>query len=60
MSDVEQGGATVFPFIKVSVAPQKGTAIVWYNLDSRGDHIPETTHAGCPVIVGSKWGKLFT
>uniref|UniRef100_A0A034WBR4 procollagen-proline 4-dioxygenase n=1 Tax=Bactrocera dorsalis TaxID=27457 RepID=A0A034WBR4_BACDO len=55
MTDVEQGGATVFPNIKTAVFPKKGTAVVWYNLNNRFEGDYKTLHAGCPVIVGSKW-----
>ncbi|XP_075148852.1 prolyl 4-hydroxylase subunit alpha-2-like [Haematobia irritans] len=55
MTDVEQGGATVFPNIQTALFPQKGSAVVWYNLNNelKGDW--KTLHAACPVIVGSKW-----
>lgn len=59
MSDVPQGGATVFTETKVTVWPKKGTAAVWYNLHPSGDGDSLTKHAACPVLVGSKWGNLF-
>ncbi|EDV53037.1 prolyl 4-hydroxylase subunit alpha-1 [Drosophila erecta] len=55
LTDVEQGGATVFGNVGYSVYPQAGTAIFWYNLDTDGNGDPLTRHASCPVVVGSKW-----
>lgn len=55
MSDVEKGGATVFPYLKVKVPARKGTAAFWYNLKVSGDDDYYTRHAACPVLLGSKW-----
>lgn len=59
MTDVEQGGATAFPYIHIAVKPQKGSAVFWYNLNDSGEREFLTRHAGCPVIVGNKWGNYF-
>ncbi|KAL1252392.1 hypothetical protein QQF64_017085 [Cirrhinus molitorella] len=55
MSDVEAGGATVFPDFGAAIFPRKGTAVFWYNLFKSGEGDYRTRHAACPVLVGSKW-----
>lgn len=55
MSDVEEGGWTVFPRLGVGVKPRQGSAVFWYNLLPSGKGDPRTLHSACPVLRGSKW-----
>lgn len=59
MSDVAQGGGTVFPELGLSVKPKKGAGVFWFNLFPSGDGNYATRHAACPVLQGSKWGNLI-
>ncbi|XP_013383378.1 prolyl 4-hydroxylase subunit alpha-3 [Lingula anatina] len=55
LTDVQLGGATVFPEINVRVPPVKNAAAFWYNLKRSGDMYHASMHAGCPVLYGQKW-----
>lgn len=37
LTDVEKGGSTVFPFLKVKLNVVKGAAAFWYNLLPSGE-----------------------
>ncbi|XP_033758130.1 prolyl 4-hydroxylase subunit alpha-3-like [Pecten maximus] len=55
LSSVTAGGATVFPRLRVRIPVVEGAAAFWYNLLDDGQVNRRTLHAGCPVLLGSKW-----
>jgi prolyl 4-hydroxylase len=55
LNSVERGGETVFPAVGVSICPQPGMALLWYNLDREGKRHPLARHYGAQVIKGSKY-----
>ena len=46
-------------FLHVLIHLIQGSALYWWNLKKSGEGDYSTRHAGCPVLVGSKWGNLF-
>ena len=57
LSDVEEGGETHFPSLRLSVQPKRGRALLW---PSTLDQDPEqqdirTMHEAKPVIKGRKF-----
>ncbi len=55
LAEVEEGGGTEFPELGITVAPQAGTALVFYNVMPDGQVDRRTLHAGLPVKAGIKW-----
>uniref|UniRef100_A0A0B7BN89 procollagen-proline 4-dioxygenase n=1 Tax=Arion vulgaris TaxID=1028688 RepID=A0A0B7BN89_9EUPU len=55
LSDVEEGGSTVFTKADIAVRPVKNMALFWYSYTPSGEFDTDTVHAGCPVVVGHKW-----
>jgi prolyl 4-hydroxylase len=49
----QQGGATIFPDVKLEVGPIKGNA-VFFSYD-RPHPMTASLHGGAPVIAGEKW-----
>ena len=54
LSDVTEGGYTVFPRLGVFSQPVRGSALFWHNIDSCGWSDMAMLHGGCPVMLGSK------
>jgi prolyl 4-hydroxylase len=55
LNDVDDGGATVFPELKLTVGPKKGAGVYFEYCNSRGQVDPLTLHGGMPVLAGEKW-----
>lgn len=55
LNTVEEGGATEFPRIGLSIPPQAGALLVWNNMYRDGSPNADTLHAGCPVVRGTKY-----
>lgn len=70
LSDVEEGGETMFPYengsnmdieydyfncIGLTVKPRQGDGLLFYSVLANGTIDPTSLHGGCPVIKGEKW-----
>ncbi|XAR52903.1 Procollagen-proline dioxygenase [Bertholletia excelsa] len=70
LSDVEEGGETMFPFengenmgvgydyqkcIGLKVKPRRGDGLLFYSLFPNGTIDKKSLHGSCPVIKGEKW-----
>ncbi|KAL3876430.1 hypothetical protein ACJMK2_034279 [Sinanodonta woodiana] len=55
LNGVKTGGSTVFTKLNVTVPVVEGAAAFWFNLKRNGVGDELTEHAGCPVLLGSKW-----
>jgi len=57
LNDGFEGGGTNFPKIGKSVVPEKGKAVLFFNVsdDESRAIIPESMHEGAPVTRGEKW-----
>lgn len=70
LSDVEEGGETMFPYengsnmdigydyqecIGLKVKPRQGDGLLFYSVFTNGTIDPTSLHGSCPVIRGEKW-----
>lgn len=50
------GGETIFPHLEVKYKLDKGSALMFHNLDVSGHFVhPKSLHAGTKVLSGEKW-----
>ncbi len=56
LNEVEEGGATEFKDLNISVKPKKGSLLVWKNILPGTTKLhPDSLHAGRPVTKGEKY-----
>jgi prolyl 4-hydroxylase len=55
LNNPQKGGETIFPKLKIAVAPRKGGALLFFNVTPDGKEDPLTFHGGAPVLEGEKW-----
>jgi prolyl 4-hydroxylase len=55
LNDCEQGGATTFPKVGVSVLPKRGNAVYFAYTAPDGALDARSLHGGAPVRGGEKW-----
>ena len=59
LSNVEEGGGTYFPKLDFRIYPEKGTAVLWNNLDAHKCRENKTLHMGEPIKSGSKYISTY-
>ena len=59
LSDVEEGGATHFPFLNVTVQPKRGRVVLWSNVLHNQPNVMELRmiHQSLPVKMGVKFAS---
>lgn len=55
LNDVEEGGETVFPLLKLEVKPQRGSALYFEYFYRNPALNDKTLHSSAPVVRGEKW-----
>lgn len=55
LNDVEEGGETIFPELKLSIVPKRGSILYFSYSNTLGQLDEKTLHGGVPVITGTKW-----
>eukprot|EP00927_Polykrikos_kofoidii_P037479 TRINITY_DN31636_c0_g2_i1.p1 TRINITY_DN31636_c0_g2~~TRINITY_DN31636_c0_g2_i1.p1 ORF type:complete len:881 (-),score=142.06 TRINITY_DN31636_c0_g2_i1:363-2864(-) len=55
LNDVASGGATAFVKLNLSIVPERGSAVLWYNLHPSAEGDTLVRHGACPVEGGEKF-----
>ena len=55
LNDIEKGGETHFPALKLKLKPKEGRLIAWNNLNKDGSRNTHTKHEALPPKTGKKY-----
>jgi prolyl 4-hydroxylase len=55
LNDVEAGGETIFPSLRLKFIPKRGSAIYFSYTNNSGQTDDRSLHGGAPVVRGEKW-----
>ena len=55
LTSIDVGGNTLFPQSGISVKPEMGSALFWFNMGPQNNYDSRISHMGCPVLYGNKW-----
>ena len=55
LNDDFEGGGTFFPELNITVKPETGKAVIFYNVDDKGHVLPKSMHGGENIVNGEKW-----
>ena len=55
LSNLPDGGHTVFPQTGISVKPEMGSVLYWFTVHPDLSYDSRNFHMGCPTVYGNKW-----
>ena len=55
LSNVSDGGNTVFPQAGLSIKPAMGSVLYWFTIHQDLSYDSRNLHLGCPTVFGNKW-----
>ena len=58
LNNVDEGGETEYPLLKLKVKPELGTMLIHKNIEDDGTPIESSFHAGLPPVSNEKWALV--
>ncbi|KAK0412617.1 hypothetical protein QR680_006310 [Steinernema hermaphroditum] len=64
LKTAQKGGGTVFPRLGITVQPNPGDVMFWFNMEPDASKAMDSLHGACPILEGEKigatlWVKAF-